>query len=382
MKIIKYNKLLLLMVVVSLLPFCKEQKDITKTQEKNKMVITFVSGDVKIIRKDEQGNIQEIPAKMGMFVYEDDSIRTEKGKIDLQTKSGSAIRIKEMTYLSVKSLSNEAGGETNLEMENGNIIANIKKATSKEDFKVATPTAIAGVRGTTFTVEVDPFEKTSSVKVLEGKVAVKPRVIPLEKASKEEIEKDPALKQLKELENKEIIIEENQSAKLDPSIEKKLAKINEKAEKSDNIESALQTEDVQTLLEEVKDKPQVVKTEKIESTPELLIEKETMITLNPEEIKQIEEGKNIEQVLAKKQEERKIKEEQVLKKIEESASKKKLKSEKEIKQYYNKLEIITLRNGKKISGAVIAQTGNVMVIHTPKGIIRVNKDEVESQEFK
>ncbi|GIX43321.1 MAG: hypothetical protein KatS3mg129_3054 [Leptospiraceae bacterium] len=382
MKIIKYNKLLLLIVVISLLPFCKEQKDISTTQEKNKMVITFVSGDVKIIRKDEQGNIQEIPAKMGMFVYEDDSIRTEKGKIDLQTKSGSAIRIKEMTYLSVKSLSNEAGGETNLEMENGNIIANIKKATSKEDFKVATPTAIAGVRGTTFTVEVDPFEKTSSIKVLDGKVAVKPRVIPLEKASKEEIEKDPALKPLKELEKKEVIIEENQSAKLDPSIEKKLAEINEKAEKSDNLESAIQTEDIQTLVEEVKEKPQVLKTEKIEPAPELLIEKETMIILNPEEMKQIEEGKDIDQIFAKKQEERKIKEEQILKKIEESASKKKLKSEKEIKQYYNKLEIITLRNGKKISGAVIAQTGNIMVIHTPKGIIRVNKNEVESQEFK
>ncbi|MEM5804186.1 MAG: hypothetical protein QW350_05635, partial [Candidatus Aenigmatarchaeota archaeon] len=92
--------------------------------------------------------------------------------------------------------------------------------------------------------------------------------------------------------------------------------------------------------------------------------------------------KNIENILAKKEEERKINEEKILKKIEEEASKKKLASEKEIKNFYNKLEIINLKNGNKITGAVIAQTGDILVIHTPKGIVRVNKNDVESQEFR
>lgn len=381
MKIINTKKLLMLLVVLGILSFCKE-KEITQPKEKNKMIITFVSGDVKIIRKDDQGNVQEIPAKLGMFVYEDDSIKTEKGKVDLQTKSGSAIRIKEMTYLNIKSLSNENGGETNLQMENGNMIANIKKATSKEDFKVSTPTAIAGVRGTTFTVEVDPFEKTSSVKVLEGKVSVKPRIVALEKASEEQIQKDPTLKQLKELEKKEVIVEENQSAQLDPKIERKIAQINEKVQQSKDLNEAIKAEEVKQIINTIEEKKEIVKTEKIEPTPELILEKETMVTLNQEELQQVEQNQNSEQILAKKQEERKIKEEEILKKIENQASQKKLQSEKEIKKYYNKLEIITLRNGKKISGAVIAQTGNIMVIHTPQGIIRVKKDDVESQEFK
>ena len=366
-------------MVIALLPLCKEQKQIT--QEKNKLVITFVTGDVKIIRKDEQGKVQEIPAKMGMFVYEEDSIKTENGKVDLQTKTGSAIRVKEMTYLSVKSLSGDAGGETKLEMQNGNMIANIKKATTKEDFKVATPTAIAGVRGTTFAVEVDPFEKTSTVKVLEGKVAVKPRVVALEKASKEEIEKNENLQSLKKLVEKEVVVEENQTAQLDPSIEKKIVKLNEKAEKS-SIEDVAKSEEIKDLTKNVKETTQVVKTEKSEISPELIVDKETMVTLNQEELKQIEQGQAVDQIFAKKQEERKLKEEEILKKIEENASKKQLKTEKELKEHYKKLEVITLRNGKKINGTVIAQTENVMVIHTPQGVVRVNKNDVESQEFK
>ena len=376
---IQFKKIIFISMVIALLPLCKEQKQ--TTQEKNKLIITFVTGDVKIIRKDEQGKAQEIPAKMGMFVYEEDSIKTENGKVDLQTKSGSAIRVKEMTYLSVKSLSGDTGGETNLEMQNGNMIANIKKATTKEDFKVATPTAIAGVRGTTFAVEVDPFEKTSTVKVLEGKVAVKPRVVALEKVSKEEIEKNSNLQALKKLEEKEVVVEENQSARLDPIIEKKIVKLNEKAEKS-SLEEVTKSEEITDITKNVKETTQVVKTEKSEISPELIVEKETIVTLNQEEIKQIEQGQAVDQILTKKQEERKLKEEEILKKIEENASKKQFKTEKELKEHYKKLEIITLRNGKKINGTVIAQTENIMVIHTPQGVIRVNKNDIESQEFK
>ncbi len=327
----KYTKTIIGIMVLSLLPLCKEK---TIVKEKTSMIITFVSGDVKILRKDEKGNISEIPAKMGMLVYEEDMIRTEKGKIDLQTKTGSSIRIKEMTSLNVKSITSDSGGETNLEMDHGNMIANIEKATSKEEFKVATPTAIAGVRGTTFTVEVDPFEKTSSVKVLEGKVSLKPRVVLLEKVSAEEIEKNQELKNLKELEKKEVIVEENQEAQLDPSIEKKIIQINEKAEKED-INQILKTEEVQDLSKSAEKVEKITKVENIQPTPDLIVEKETMITLNQEEIKQIEEGKNTHEILLKKQEERKVKEEEVIKKIESLAESKKLKSENEIKKYYN-----------------------------------------------
>ncbi len=362
----------LLLVVFGLLSFCKKEDQPVK--EKTYMIISFVTGDVKIVRKSESGKTEEIPAKVGMLVYAGDLIKTEKGKIDLQTKTGSSIRIKEMTTLNVSNLATQEGGDTNLQLDHGNLIANVKKATSKQEFKVSTPTAIAGVRGTIFSVEVDPFEKTSSVKVLEGKVSLKPRVIAIENVSKEDLEKQPELKSLKKIEEKEIILEQNQEGRLDPEIEKKIAQINEKPEDT----KALQ--EVSKELE--KSTANLVKVESFQPSAELILEKETMIILKEEEIKQIEQGKNVDMILSQKQEERKQIEEKILKKIEEDASKKKLESEKEIQNFYNKLEIVTLKNGKRIIGAVIAQTGDILVIHTPKGIIRVNKNEVESQEFR
>ncbi|MFN3603251.1 MAG: FecR domain-containing protein [Leptonema sp. (in: bacteria)] len=361
-----------LLVVFGFLTLCKEEKAPTKT--KNSMIITFVSGDVKIIRKEDSGATQEIPAKLGMLVYSSDIIKTEKGKVDLQAKTGSSIRIKEMTTLSIQSLASESGGESNLNLDHGNMIANVKKATKKEEFKVTTPTAIAGVRGTIFAVEVDPFEKTSSVKVLEGKVSLKPRIIALENTSKEDLEKKPELQSIKKLEEKEVILEEKQEGKLNPEIEKKIVQINEKLE---------DTKTIQEVSKELEKKEQsIIIVEKKEPSAELLIDKETMVTLKEEEYKQVEEGKNIDTIFPKKLEEKKINEEKILKMIEENANKKTLNSEKEIKQYYNKLEIVNLKNGKKITGAVIGQTEEILIIHTTKGIVKINKNDVESQEFR
>ncbi|MDW7975805.1 MAG: FecR domain-containing protein [Leptospiraceae bacterium] len=360
------------------LGYCKQASD--KQKEKITMLITYSTGEVKVIRKDTKGNETVLPAKVGMLVYENDIIRTENGKIDLQMKTGSVIRIKEMTEISIASLATQAGGDNKLVVDHGSVIASVKRSSDKEGFKIATPTAIAGVRGTVFVVEVDPFEKTSSVQVVEGKVALKPRILALEKASADEIQKKSELATLKRLEENEIVIEKNQAGRLNPEIERKIVKVNEKVEKAENIEVVLKEKEVQELA---KVEPQkVAEVKAFEPSQELLIEKETLVRLNTEEFSQVEQGKDVDKILQQKEQEMKLKQEEILKKIEEEASKKELKTEKEIQRHYNKLEIITLHDGRKITGAVIAQTDDILVIHTAKGIIRVKKEEVESQEFK
>ncbi len=356
--------------------YCKEPKETQK--ETITLLVTFVTGNVKIIQKSEAG-AKELDAKVGMKVKMGDAIKTENGKIDLQTKTGSTIRIREMTVLNIDQLASLEGGETKIQLEHGNVLANVQKSTSKEEFKVATPTAIAGVRGTVFSVEFDPFEKKSKVEVMEGKVSMQPRIALLEKVSKEEIEAKPELKKLAEIQSKEVIIEENKQGFLNPQVEKQIVSINEQSEEVSEPEKIeIKSEDMQKL-DKIENKIEV---KNFTPTPELILEKETMISLNQEELNQVEETQNIGQILEKKHQEVKIKEEQILKKIEEQASKKQLKTETEIKQQYNKLEVITLRDGRKITGAVIAQTDDVMVIHTPKGIIREKKENIQSQEFK
>ena len=201
---------------------CKEQAN---KEASRSMVIVFASGDASIVR-----NGETIPAKVGTVVKENDVIKTTQGTVDLQSRDGSAVRVREMTTLSVSSLMGTKG-ETKIEMKHGQILANVKKASKDQEFNVVTPTAIAGVRGTTFEVQVfegfdDNRVSNSSVRVLDGKVAMKPRIVALENVSQEDIEKSPKLKKLAELQNKEIVLDDASRGSMDPELEKKVALLN------------------------------------------------------------------------------------------------------------------------------------------------------------
>ncbi len=354
---------------------CKEKS----TTEPLSMVVTFTSGDVKVIRDGK-----EVPAAIGMIVYAKDLIRTENGTIDLQTRTGSAVRVREMTSLTVSKIAGKDGGETRLEMEHGGVLANVKKASANEGFNVATPTAIAGVRGTSFSVEVDPFERTSSVKVIDGKVAMAPRIEALENATPEEIESDPALKQLAELQSKEVIIEEKTEGRLKPEVEKTVLAINEMTESAAESQTAPDRKHIEKAAEDIQavSGEELVVTAEAQITDQDIVEKETLIVVEPAVLARLESETDKSAVIGSIKDIRQQKQDAILKKIEETASKEELKDEKEIQRHYNKLEVLTLQDGSQITGAVIAQTGDVLVIHSPQGVRRVNKADVVSQEFR
>lgn len=355
---------------------CKEKSN---AEQPLSMVITFTSGDVKIVRDGK-----EVPAAIGMIVYEKDLIRTENGTVDLQTRTGSAVRVREMTSLTVSKIAGKDGGETRIDMEHGGMLANVKKASANEGFSVATPTAIAGVRGTSFSVEVDPFERTSSVKVIEGKVAMAPRIKILESATPEQIEKDPALKKIAELQSREVVIEEKSEGRLNPDIEKKILAVNELTSKASEDQIEPIRKEVEKVVAEIQPVPaeKTVITSEARITDQDIVEKETLVVVDSSLLEKLEGDQGNESVVREMKESRQQKQSAILKKIEEFASKTNLKDEKEIQRHYNKLEVITLLDGTRITGAVIAQTGDVLVIHSPQGVRRVNKSDVVSQEFR
>ena len=80
---------------------CKDQG---QKEASRSMVIVFASGDASIVREGK-----EIPAKVGTVVQQNDVIKTTQGTVDLQSRDGSAVRVREMTTLNVASLmGNEA----------------------------------------------------------------------------------------------------------------------------------------------------------------------------------------------------------------------------------------------------------------------------------
>lgn len=116
------------------------------------------------------------PVVIGDTVSESDVIVTgARSSCDLKI-GGSVIRIKQSSELKFASLINGADGEnTVLDLGEGKLLCKPKKLLKNDRFTVKTPTAVAAVRGTQFTVESD-IAKTTRIKVYNGKVKVAKRV--------------------------------------------------------------------------------------------------------------------------------------------------------------------------------------------------------------
>jgi hypothetical protein len=351
------------------------------------MVVTFVTGDAKVVLA---ATGEEKVATVGMVVKEADQLKTTTGTVDLQTRSGSAIRVREFTAITVAKLAGKGGDETRLSMERGGLLATVNKNTATEEFNVVTPTAVAGVRGTTFSVDVEEGQ-SPRVKVVEGKVAMAPRIAALEEYTEDEINQSEELTKLANLQTTaEIVLEDKTEGTLDPKVEEQVVNVNKaltsaKKEKKTLAEVALVPEvmEIVELSDKIEKKEvALVETKEAEFTAQEQVEQQTLISIESDVLAGVlSEGENKASAIAQLKEIRTAQEEVILKKIEDAASKQKLDSAEEIKKHYNKLEKISLKNGEEISGAVIAQTGDLMIIHSADGVRRVRKDEVESQEF-
>ena len=370
------NKLLLGLLVSVVVAVSASNCDKKAGSTAKSMVIVNTTGAAVVVKAG-----QEMDAKVGMLVAEKDVIKTQKGMVDLQTKSGSAIRVKEFTTMTVAGLFGGKSKETKLSMQHGSLMANVDKRANDESFKVTTPTAIAGVRGTTFTVESNEGEPTR-VKVINGKVEMAPRFKALETLDATQ-ENSEAVQKLKKVqEENTVYLEASTAGELQPEVEKVVREVNEKTQGStDQKEVLAAVEKEVEKVEAVAQKQKAIEVKKEEVTTEERMEKETLVTVDDSIIEKAEAGKVDESVVAAITEERQKKQEEVIKRIETEASKTTLKNEEEIKKHYNKLEVINLKDGSSVRGAVIAQTGRVMVVHTPKGVKRIRTSDVSSITF-
>lgn len=161
----KYLVLLLIVMMGGL--FCSKVME----QPDEFASVTFFVGDVKKNAVDVQ---------IGEILNEKDIILTgQNASCDIKIGE-SMIRIKENSKLLVSQILRQNNTENvTLGLDVGKILCRPKKLMKNENFMVRTPTAVAGVRGTLFTVESDK-KKTTRIKVFNGRVNVVKRVDRLE----------------------------------------------------------------------------------------------------------------------------------------------------------------------------------------------------------
>jgi len=182
--------------------------------------ISFIIGDVK--RNNEVAEIGDILKEKDMVITGNQS------SCDIKIGK-SIVRIKQKTRLELTKLMRKDNIEKiTLGMDIGKMLCSTKKLLKSESFLIKTSTAVAGVRGTKFTVESDK-RKTTRIKVFKGKVKVARRVKQLENKIEKILEIAPSV-----MKEQKVIITEKQVKETEKKVEKIL-----KEEPEKNIEVAL-----------------------------------------------------------------------------------------------------------------------------------------------
>lgn len=147
--------------------------------------ITFTLGDVRKNGAD---------VKSGDILGVKETLTTGKESYCDIMIGSSSVRVKENSKIVLAAFISDGKIENvALDMEIGKMLCRPKKLLKSESFIVKTPTAVAGVRGTSFSIESDE-KKTSKVMVFDGQVKVAMRIKQLDKSDSAMLDAAPEMK--------------------------------------------------------------------------------------------------------------------------------------------------------------------------------------------
>ncbi len=298
-----FGVLVVVAVLVAGWFFVIHKGPVSQEKKPTMALVTLIIGDVKVERN---GSQSWQPLVIGDVVGEKDKIKTgPDSSCELQIEPGSIYKVKEKTEMLISKLMYDpaTGKSVNrLELAVGKVFAKPKR-TQESLYEIATPTAVAAVRGTVFAVESDEKGHVK-VAVAKGKVAVKPRLEITKKKLAETIGDE---KKAEEIVNEkiasavEVEVSAGEETKVDPE---KIKKVDEQV-----------AQKVKEVVEEVKVEAPTGEAAK-EGTPEAKAHEEKKMDL----IAKVVEEK-VEKVIApevkKTVKEEVIEKKQIDKKVEE-----------------------------------------------------------------
>ncbi|EKS08308.1 sigma factor regulatory protein, FecR/PupR family [Leptospira santarosai str. CBC1531] len=138
----------------------------------------WILGDVKIL-----SDSGERKAELGTVLTSTDRIVTgSNAGAEIMVSDSGIVKMSKNSNIEISTLMNPNGSDTNVQVNYGKIVTMVKKNQKTTEFTVSTPTALAGVRGTSFltSVESPQGSKVNCAKenctvrfaVIEGTIAV------------------------------------------------------------------------------------------------------------------------------------------------------------------------------------------------------------------
>ncbi len=148
-------KLSLILIIAAALIYtgCSKKEVTNQASKILKAKVKLVVGHAYLLRED---NPVKKELKIGDILKPSDVIITGKdGSVNVIIANVGVLKIKRNSNISLKDLLvQQEGANAKLKVSAGRVILGLKKLQKNSTFEVETPTAVAGVRGTTFMVSV------------------------------------------------------------------------------------------------------------------------------------------------------------------------------------------------------------------------------------
>lgn len=311
---------MMLVLVCMFLQTCNWKSEVALEATRGAIVV-FNVGD-NVIQKPD-GTVTFIT--LGTEVKGGDTIKTnDRGKVDIQFMTGTSIRVAPSTVLTIDALIKQSEVRDHnyirITLPAGKLFANVNKINKKDEFKILTPTTIAGVRGTSFIVDVDKGK--TNVKVNSGSVGL----AMLDKSS---------------LENYDVIATEGLEIK---TVDKKYRLV----KSTINMEEEKELATVISVLPNIAEK--LIETSKNDGLELRKLELQ---------IESLQESKRKDFIRSR------------------AENPKRFKSNKEIQNYYGRLEMIKLTDGGKYVGAIMLQKDEKMYVNSEHMIYEIDMNKIE-----
>ncbi|MBE7439026.1 MAG: FecR domain-containing protein [Spirochaetales bacterium] len=317
------KQLVILLILTVGLAFCRKPE----TAEATRMVVVLATGDSYVIRGQEK-----IKATVGLPVQQEDQVEVGNGRLDIQTRGGNALRIRPGTKGSLREIAGEAG--LKFELSKGGVLVSARKQAAQSDVQVITPTAIAGVRGTSFSVTVNNEGKNAKVRVLDGAVALSPRART----------------------KKEIVLKGSTEGSLPAAVEQAIAT---------NAEIPADAE--------LTSRPATI-------TPEERAERATLVVVSPEKFSEaLQHADAGEMGMAADllSRERQALLANVLPELRLDAEQVRFSSAAEVASYYSKVSSVVMKDGRTFSGALLSESPDMIVVHAREGLLELKRSEIQ-----
>lgn len=178
MKLFHYSTISIILILLVLIPgpLNAESKAATIQLDSGKALVTVLEGTATRVQK---GSTEAQAVFQGDFLFEGDRVETGKdSRIELKLPDGSFIRYSESTTFELVSAAYDAPKKQrsiNISMIIGKTWAKVARLFGRRGrFSVTTRTAVAGVRGTVYRLNVNQDDSVM-IKVYWGEVVVKNR---------------------------------------------------------------------------------------------------------------------------------------------------------------------------------------------------------------